>query len=221
VTGYFIEKEGIYSCFLWAEFVWQKHGFGSRRANPEARLTLRQVHSADIWKADGLGDREQAGDALVAGEPGSSIGVRTADCVPILLLDPVQRAVAAIHAGWRGTASEIATLAIARLHAEYGSDPHHVQAAIGPAIRACCYQVSADVAERFSAWPESVRERAGAKPHVDLVIANCTQMEQAGLQPAHIFDCDLCTACRPDLFFSYRREPHNPGRMISAISRVS
>src|SRR5262249_39650088 len=155
---------------------WQKHGFGSRRANPEADFTLRQVHSNRVQRADDLGDDRCEGDALVTDLIGQSIGVRTADCVPILLLDARSRAVAAVHAGWRGTAAEIVSCTLAKLGENFGTHARDVYAAIGPAIRACCYEVSTDVAERFAAWPVSVRLAANAKPRIDLPKANQLQM---------------------------------------------
>lgn len=216
----FITEQGIYICPALAEFAWQKHGFGSRQANPGADFTLRQVHSNRVQRADDLRDERCEGDALVTDLIGRSIGVRTADCVPILLLDARSRAVAAVHAGWRGTAAEIVRCTLAKLADEFGTHARDVYAAIGPSIRACCYEVSMDVAERFAAWPESVRLAVGAKPRIDLPKANQLQMVASGIPPQQIFDCELCTACRLDVFFSFRREPANPGRMISAIKRI-
>jgi hypothetical protein len=216
----FTVEHGIYLCPALAEFAWQRHGFGSRQANPAADVTLRQVHSNGVHRADRLGDRETVGDALVTSRPGESIGIRTADCVPILLLDARSRAVAAVHAGWRGTAAQIVASTLARLTEDYGTLASDVYAAIGPAIRSCCYEVSNDVAERFSLWPESVQLSPVAKPKIDLSKANQLQMISLGVAPGHIFDCELCTGCRSDVFFSFRREPANPGRMVSMISRI-
>lgn len=184
-------------------------------------MTLRQVHSNCVRRADRLGDGDSEGDALVTSRPGESIGVRTADCVPILLLDTRSRAVAAVHAGWRGTAGQIVACTLAKLAEDYGTFARDVYAAIGPAIRACCYEVSTDVAERFAEWPESVRLSTAAKPRIDLSKANRLQMVSSGVPAEQIFDCELCTACRPDLFYSFRREPANPGRMLSVIGNVS
>ena len=216
----FVREQGIYVCQAFAEFAWQRHGFGSRQANPVADLTLRQVHSNCVRRADHLDEDRCEGDALVTDCIGRSIGVRTADCVPILLLDTRSRAVAAVHAGWRGTAAEIVRRTLAKLTEDYGTRASDVHAAIGPAIRACCYEVSTDVAERFSAWPESVQLSPDAKRRIDLPKANQLQMAASGIPPEQIFDCELCTACHLDIFFSFRREPANPGRMISAIRRI-
>ncbi len=183
-------------------------------------VTLRQVHSGTVWNADGLEDRQQAGDALVTDQVGRSIGVRTADCVPLLLLDRRTRAVAAIHAGWRGTAAQIARNTVEKLRQDHGSHPGDLYAAIGPCIRPCCYEVSSEVAELFAAWPESVPRPTQCKPHLDLAAVNRSQLLDAGVPGAQIFDCELCTYCLADRFFSFRREPDNPGRMLSSICRI-
>lgn len=214
----FIEAEGVLTCPAWDGFVWQKHGFGTRHGVHPAALTLRQIHSAEVRIAGDFADRELQGDALISAEPGLTIGVRTADCVPVLLLDPKTRAVAAVHAGWRGTAASIVRNTIAKLQAEYGSAPADLQAAIGPCIRACCYEVSEDVAARFP--PEHRLYAAGGlRPHLDLASANREQLRDAGIAENNIFDCGLCTRCLAGQFFSYRRDPDDPGRMLSFICR--
>ncbi|HLH03643.1 MAG TPA: peptidoglycan editing factor PgeF [Bryobacteraceae bacterium] len=215
----FREAGGVLLCPPWDRFSWQKHGFGTRNANPLPALTLRQVHSGDVLLAGDFADRECEGDALVTTEINRPIGVRTADCVPVLLLDPGTRAVAAVHAGWRGTAASIVSNAIEEMQRAFASQPCELEAAIGPCIRVCCYEVSDDVAARF---PEAnIRRSAGSRPHLDLAAANRDQMIRSGLAPEHIFDCELCTFCRAELFYSYRREPADPGRMLSAICRLA
>ncbi|MBV8865017.1 MAG: peptidoglycan editing factor PgeF [Acidobacteriaceae bacterium] len=216
----FIEKEGVLRCPSFDEFVWQKHGFGSRIANPHADITLRQVHSAAVCNADGIADRQVDGDALVSDRVGQSIGVRTADCVPLLLLDRSTRAIAAIHAGWRGTAAQIARATVNKLREEYGSRPDDLYVAIGPCIRRCCYEVSPSLAELFIRWPGSVQNPPRSKPSLDLAEANRRQMLDAGVPRTQVFDCALCTSCLADRFFSFRREPGNPGRMLSSICRI-
>jgi polyphenol oxidase len=211
--------DGIYRCDAFQEFVWQKHGFGTRSGSPGADITLRQIHSNHVLNARGLSDREREGDGLITNETGRSIGVRTADCVPILLLDSCSRAVGAIHAGWRGTAAGVIRCAIEKMTADFGSAPADIYAAIGPCIRDCCYEVGIEVAQQFVPhFPEW--EQVKSSRTVDLSEANRRQMEQAGLNPDHIFDCRLCTACQSGQFFSYRRESENPGRMLAAISRI-
>jgi YfiH family protein len=215
----FVVNQGIYVCRSFATLPWLKHGFGSRHVNLHADVTLRQIHSDLVWDASGLADREQEGDALVTNAPGQTIGVRTADCVPILLADTRTRAVAAVHAGWRGTASLIVEKTIEQLKQNYGTEPTDLIAAIGPSIRECCYEVDANVADKFLAWPDTVGNFEGTKPHVDLARANFLQMVKMGVPASCVFDSKLCTGCRADLFFSFRREPANPGRMMSMIGR--
>lgn len=216
-------EDGIYRCDAFQqEFVWQTHGFGTRMGNPPADVTLRQIHSGHVWNAHRLNDRAREGDALVTDEPGRSIGVRTADCVPVLLLDAKRRAVAAVHAGWRGTASQIVKRAVEKMAEEFGTVPADVRAALGPCIRECCYQVGWEVASQFVAlFPEWADDEPGQQRHLNLPEANRRHLQAAGVSADGIFDCGLCTACSPEHFFSFRREPNNPGRMTAAIALLS
>lgn len=212
-------KDAIYRCSAFAEFTWLRHGFGTRVANPVAHVTLRQIHSNVALNATGLQDREFEGDALVTDETSRAVGVRTADCVPILLFDPNKRAVSAIHAGWRGTSAGIVPVTIQKLRGEFDSEPPNLFAAIGPCIRQCCYEVGPDVADRFTGV-YSTKSAGLDRWHLDLAGINRKQMIDCGLLPQHVFDIGLCTACEADEFFSFRREPANPGRMISSIERT-
>ncbi len=205
-------EDGIYRCQAFQQFIWQSHGFGTRQANPRAAVTLRQIHSDIVRDAHGLKDREQEGDALVTNEAGLGIGVRTADCVPILLIDSKQRAIAAVHAGWRGTASEIVRCTIRKMFGTFGSEPENIWAAIGPCIRECCYEVGPEVMARFGKQ---------GRGNLDLPGTNARQMEGAGVPAEQIIDSCLCTACQLQSFYSYRREPQDPGRLLSAIMRIS
>lgn len=215
------DRDGIYRCDAFQQFVWQSHGFGTREASPTADVTLRQIHSNTVFNAAGLHDGEREGDALVTDQPGLAIGVRTADCVPILLLDAERRAIAAVHAGWRGSAAGIVRCAIERMGQEFQTSPADIYAAIGPCIRACCYEVGLDVAQQFAAiFPEQKLDATTAQK-LDLSEANRRQMQAAGVKPERIFDSCLCTTCEPAQFFSYRRERENPGRMLAVISRLS
>ena len=221
VNGSFrLGLDGIYRCDEFQEFVWQAHGFGTRQANPPADITLRQIHSDRVLNAQVLRDRESQGDALVTDEIGKSIGVRTADCVAILLLDCHKRAVAAVHAGWRGTAAQIVERTLESMRDNFRSRPEDVYAAIGPCIRGCCYEVGADVEARFkSLFPEW--KPGTGKRKLDLAEANRRQMRGAGVNPDRIFDSGLCTTCQSAHFFSYRRESENSGRMVASIARLS
>ena len=213
-------SDGIYRCDGFQQFLWQKHGFGTREGNPEAKITLRQIHSDRVWNANVLRDRNHEGDALITDSLDRSIGVRTADCVPILLLDSHRRAIAAVHAGWRGSAAGIVRHAMDKLDEDFGSRASDIYAAMGPCIRACCYVVDAGVAERFAGtFPEW--GSISGKQNLDLPEANRRQMIEAGVKADRIFDCGLCTACQSASFYSFRREPANPGRMIAAIERLA
>jgi polyphenol oxidase len=207
-----LESDRIYRCEAFQQFVWLKHGFGTRIANPEVDVTLRQIHSDRVVNAAGLKNRECEGDALVTDEIAKCIGVRTADCVPILLVDSHNHVVAAVHAGWRGTAAGIVKHAIDKMNADFGTSAADLYAAMGPCIRVCCYEVGPEVAVHFNLT---------GRCNLDLPHANRRQMETAGLAPDRMFDSGLCTACNAAQLFSYRREPENPGRMVAAICRMA
>jgi YfiH family protein len=187
-------------------------------------------------------EQPSKGDASATNTPGLLLAIQTADCVPILLVDPQKRAVAAIHAGWRGTLARIAEKAAGRMHYEYGSEPSSLLAAIGPSIGPCCYEVAADFVSKFTAQFADAADyfdepRSGEEPnplqwlnrmppghqpppkgvHLDLRKANRSQLVAAGLLKGNIFESHLCTACRSDLFFSYRKEGALSGRLMSAV----
>jgi YfiH family protein len=216
--------KGTIQCeaFLW--FDWLDHAFTIRDshawAEAHAPVTLRQIHSDLVVNAAGLANRQCEGDALVTNEIGKRIGVRTADCAPLLVADPETRAVAAIHAGWRGTVSAIAQKAVARLAQEFGANPANLHVAIGPAIRGCCYEVGPEVVRQlaplFPEWANRERRR-----RVDLVEANRRILVAAGIPDRQIHDCGHCTYCEHDRFFSYRRDPDDPGRMVASIARIA
>jgi hypothetical protein len=214
----------IYRCEPFEQFGWLKHGFATKASRlPGLSITtLRQVHSAHVFDAEGLRDRQCEGDALVSNQPGKWIGVRTADCVPILLADHRTRAVAAIHAGWKGTAASIVRHAIDQMSTSFGTHAMDIHAAIGPAIRVCCYEVGREVAAAGfeELFPEGLRPHS-QDGHVmlDLVEANRRILTASGVPAAQIYDSGLCTFCCRDEFHSYRRDPSDRGRMVSFVSR--
>jgi YfiH family protein len=190
---------------------WLEHGFGTRKArlSQERMASLRQIHSSLVHIAEGPGSQGE-GDALISNLPGVALSIRTADCFPILLADTRTHAIAAIHAGWRGTASNILEAALSAMHGEYKTDPSDVIAAIGPGIGACCYEVGPEVALRFG--------RDGGHVHLDLVQENVRQLIAGGMDPGRIdITASTCTRCDPQRFHSYRREGDRAGRMISYI----
>jgi YfiH family protein len=169
--------------------------------------SLKQIHSHISFTAERPGCVGE-GDALVSRTPGVAVSVRTADCFPILLADPETRAVAAVHAGWRGTAAGVVRTSLERMRTEFGTDPKNIFAAIGPGIGACCYEVGIDVARQFGL------QRAG---HLDLAVGNRDQLIGAGLKAERIERVGGCTFCNPAQFFSWRRDHDRAGRMISFI----
>jgi len=176
---------------------------------------LKQIHSDRIERVDGGRGYLGEGDALVTDRPGVLIGVRTADCVPILIADPERQTVAAVHAGWRGTVEGIAVKAVSRLTHEYGSKPEDLHAALGPSIGPCCYEVGPEVAARFRPWLSDLPD--GKRVHLDLTEVTQRQLTQAGLNTANIYAGSPCTHCRPSELHSYRRDGPKAGRMIAAI----
>jgi YfiH family protein len=196
---------------------WLEHGFGTAHSQdwpPADRLvSLKQIHSDIVFNADGAAPgRIGEGDALVSSRPGFLVGIRTADCQPILLVDEVNRVVAAVHAGWRGTVAEIGVKAVRRMEAEYGSNPDHILAAIGPSIGNCCYEVGPEVASQFQKFfPE--RDDLDRKTRIDLTEANRRQLLGAGVKT--VITGAPCTCCDSQ-YHSYRRDKSD-GRMYSVI----
>jgi polyphenol oxidase len=188
-------------------------------------VALRQIHSnhAVVLKSPLSGGplSEQEGDALVTDHPRTMILIRTADCVPVLFVDDRAGVVAAVHAGWRGIISGIVSRIIGICLREFGASPKRLQAAIGPSIGPCCYEVDEPVIGPVRLqdlnWREVLRETAPGKAQLDLKGLIRHQMLADGLLPGNIACLDLCTHCRPDLFYSYRREGQVKETMVSGI----
>lgn len=228
----------------------RKNFFATLHSAKMRVVGLRQIHS-DIIHVVGAaeilqGDQAPQGDALITREPGVLLVVQTADCIPILLADAKNHAVAAIHSGWRGTAQRVAEKTLGRMQMEFGTRPQDVIAALGPGIGGCCYEVGHEVVKEFAAKFPSAREwfagpfdslengdndpnwlpwltmrppgHAPPPPRLqlDLIAANRAILASAGVAPGKIQSSDFCTSCRTDLFFSYRRE-RTTGRMMAAI----
>jgi polyphenol oxidase len=195
---------------LLAAIPWLEHGFGTRRepSSQAGMASLKQIHSAVSMIADRKEGCIGEGDALITAQPGVAISVRTADCFPILLADLHHHVVASVHAGWRGTAARVVIRTLQQMSNEFDTRPSDVVAAIGPGIGACCYQVGAEVAERFG------KVGPGA---LDLESENLLQLTGAGVPRAQISASGACTFCNPAQFYSYRRERETAGRMISYI----
>jgi YfiH family protein len=196
-----------------------EHGFGTRTHGPwpdsTTCTTIRQVHSPTILEAFRPGVAGE-GDALITDRAGLFISVRTADCVPILIADPEHHAVAAVHAGWRGTAAGILSRTLEKMAQRYASRPEDLHVAFGPAILNCCYEVGPEVAKRFSSF---VEEEGRAR--IDLIEENLRQALAWGVRPENAQSLGLCTKCNPTQFFSFRRDQQDAGRMTSAIRVIS
>jgi hypothetical protein len=211
-------------------------------------VTIRQIHSTILvvaGAADAAREGLCKGDGLMTDEPGLLLGVQTADCIPVLVADRKRRAVAAFHAGWRGTVKRIVETGVGRMRLEFGSRPEDLMAAIGPGIGACCYAVGEEVLSEFESQfayshklfcevsdTDPVRTRypmlfltqrapghspLGPSLHLDLVEANRRQLLAAGLKPRSIKVAGGCTSCQPELFFSHRASQGRAGRMLSVI----
>ncbi len=201
----------------------------SDRNEPSWRVvTVHQVHGTEALVLDHRSARfsksatEGHGyDAIVTNQPGVLVAVGTADCVPILLLDPVRRVSAAVHAGWRGTLGGIVPKTVGVMQNRFGCSLRSIRAAIGPSIGVCCYEVDgpvlAPLKRSFPYWADVVEDVKGTKAHLDLRGFNRRQLEETGVSPDRIETVNLCTACHPDLFYSYRRDGPRTGRMSSGI----
>jgi YfiH family protein len=205
-------------------------------------ISLHQIHSDVVRSFDAAPAQQCKGDASMTSRPGLLLGVRTADCAPVLLVDPKKRVIAAVHAGWRGTLQRVVAKAVGRMQMEFACRPQDLLAAIGPAIGGCCYEVGTEVASAFAAKFTNAAQffdelRTGDEPNplqwlnrmppghqpppknvlLDLPKANRLQLLEGGLLERNIFVSDLCTACRVDFLFSHRRERAHSGRLMSVI----
>jgi YfiH family protein len=208
-------------------------------------ITLRQIHSDLIHLVDSIPDTPLVGDGLITATPGLLLAVQTADCLPIILVDPKHRAVGVFHAGWRGTVKRIVEKGVGEMFRRFGSRPGDLRAAIGPGIHSCCYQVGEEVRTKFESQfsyaaglfhevkeSDPVREKypllfltARAPGHgelppkiyLDLVEANRQQLLAVGVAAKNIDASPLCTNCRTDLLFSFRAEKGKTGRLMGVV----
>jgi polyphenol oxidase len=212
-------------------------------------ITLRQIHSDIIHCVDSVSDSVNeeplTGDGLITTTPGLLLAIQTADCLPVILVDPKLRAVGVFHAGWRGTVKRIVEKGVGVMFRCFGSQPRDLKAAIGPGIQGCCYEVGEEVRSQFESQfsyavslfrevkeSDPVREKypllfltARAPGHgelpkrifLDLVEANRQQLLAAGVPAKNIETSSLCTNCHPELLFSYRAEKGKTGRLISVV----
>ena len=194
---------------------------------PERLRLVRQVHGADVAVAR-AGDRRPwprpDADAIVSDDPSVAIGVRVADCAPILIADRTGRAVGAAHAGWRGTMKGVAGAAVRALTEEFGSDPADLLAAVGPCLGPCCGEVGLEIVDAFRDAGHAMADvdawflpGGPGKAQLDLGRANRDQLEAAGIPADQIFGANLCTKTHAAHFHSYRAEGTKAGRMLGAI----
>ena len=187
-------------------------------------IVANQTHSSNIHivtKNQEIGwqkaeDAIENCDALITNIPNVMLTILTADCVPILLLDPKQKIVSAIHAGWKGTKEEIAFKTVKKMQEEFNSNPSDIIAGVAPSIGKCCYEVDWNVAQHFKDI-ESAYDKVGDKYMLDLPYINKTQLLKAGLKEENIELSNVCTACDVEYYFSYRKENGCSGRFMSMI----
>ncbi len=205
-------------------------------------VTLRQVHSDIIRCVDEVPAEPLSGDGLITATPGILLAIQTADCLPVIVVDPKRRAVGVFHAGWRGTVQRIVEKGVGEMHRCFGSRPGDLQAAIGPGVHNCCYAVGEEVRTEFESQfdygaslfhevkdSDPVREKypllfltARAPGHselpktifLDLVEANRRQLLNAGLHKKNVGSSPLCTNCNLQQLFSYRAEKGKTGRLM-------
>lgn len=195
---------------------WQVHG-----AEVRVVQTALEARPAENERGDTI-----YCDVIVSNASGVLAGVKTADCVPILIGDPVTRGFAAVHAGWRGTLATAVVEGVKRLTKEFGAKPENLRVAIGASAGPCCYEVGTDVIDAFtSRFGSGANFFTTTRPGhalIDLLKANRDQLESAGVLPERIHTAPICTMCRTDLFFSYRKEKNlhgKVGRLMAIVGR--
>lgn len=194
--------------------------------NQEALVTPRQVHGSDILVINEANEDfshflSVEGDAVITNQPNVIIGVCVADCAPILLCDPVNKVIAVVHAGWKGTAAKLVSKTVAGMEAEFGSTPRLLHAAIGPCIQKCCYEVDEPVRKAFQQgdldWNSCAELTSPGKWQLDLAAANRDLLRAAGLPDESIQVSEQCVCCHSEQFFSYRRDQEESGRQMGFI----
>ena len=203
---------------------------------PSSFISADQIHSANVRKVAEKDKGEgyyfsstESCDGYVTDKEGITLGVKTADCVPILLYysdkDKSRSVISAIHAGWRGTHKNIVSVAVSKM-IEIGAKADKIKVAIGPSIKSCCYEVSAEFYQAFCDSLGEDNAKRFIKPKIkkdghyiaDLSGINCYQLEMCGIEPKNIDVADVCTFCCKDEFYSHRRLGNERGTMLSAIS---
>jgi polyphenol oxidase len=207
-------EDQVFRAETLARLGWLTHGFGTRLSEnwpaSNGLAFAKQIHSDRVLRVESEGPQGE-GDALISNVPGIALTIRTADCLPILMADPKSRAVAAIHAGWRGVVSKIAPKAVQAMTREFGTRPEDLVIAIGPGIGPCCFEVGPEVAVQFG---------LSGRSKVDLAATVCQQLGRNGVESGQISVSELCSYCDSQLFESYRRDREAAGRMVGMIGVV-
>ena len=206
-----------------------RHALASVDATPDRLMRVKQVHGNTVrvlkrgQVPDAASEQRPDGDALVSNEPGLALAVMVADCVPILIVDPVAGAAAAVHAGWRGTCARVAVAAVETMEREFGTNPSDLIAAIGPSVGPEDYEVGESVVEAFEQAGHDEHDldrwflRQFTRPHLDLWQANGDQLIASGVSGDHLYICRLSTVSHPDVFDSFRVMGERAGRMAGVI----
>jgi YfiH family protein len=190
-------------------------------------IVAKQTHSDNIcivskiaelgWKS--LDNAIENSDALITNKPKVMLTILTADCVPILLFDPIEKVIAAVHAGWKGTEQEILFKTVKKMEETFGTKPKNILAGIAPSIGKCCYEVDWDVAQHFKNI-ENAYDKKEEKYMLDLPHINKLQLLNADLKKENIEMSNICTACNVKHYFSYRKENGCSGRFMSMIGLI-
>jgi polyphenol oxidase len=228
------------------ELFFREIGAVDAKKKPWPSVAMKQIHSSIVHTIGEIPKNPLSGDGLITRSPRLVLTVRTADCIPVLIVDPEERVVGSFHAGWRGTLARIVEKGVGEMRRAFGSHPENLRAAIGPGIHRCCYEVSEELKEKFASqfgyadelfedvfssdpvhdkYPLlflNMRAPGHGEPHstvhLDLIEANRRQLLDAGVPADNIWISDLCTSCRNDLLFSHRKEKGRTGRMVAAVA---
>ncbi len=207
--------------------VFQNQQIFSAQTGIKALKYCQQIHSdtvinadaitSSFWNVENQNNSHKTGDGLISAQQGNTLGIFSADCVPIFILDMATPAIGIAHAGWRGTLAQIATKTVAQMNANFGTLTENCLIHLGPSIQKCCYNVSPDLIVQFV-------NHFGSTVHnglrLSLQTANFRQLVDAGVAPDSISISRFCTACSTDKFYSYRAEGEQTGRMLSFIQLI-
>ena len=205
------------------------HFFGKKELSEDAVnlfskgrfVRLLQVHGDGIVQSPTATEGRPTGDALITDQPGTFLTIFTADCLPVIIIDPNRRAIGISHAGWKGTLLRIVAKTVSAMTQAYGSDPSSLLIGMGPRIGPCCFEVDQDVWGQIESnldYKEGVLVRKqGGKGWISLAQLNRIQLLSAGIKPENIADTELCTRCHPNLFHSYRRNKIKGQNMVNGV----